>query len=330
MRIVRANRLLAVGVSGVLGLTLVSACGAARSNITGASRLEKTNLVVGVVPAETNSALYVALQRGIFAAHGLHVTLKTITSTADILPELQNGSLDVTAGQLTTFVAAQAEGLGQYRVLAAGVQMGPGVEQLMTLGTSPLTSPSQLAGSVIAVNAKAGNGVLLTDNTLAAYGITPGQVTYKVVPFPDMEAALAAHEVDAAYCPQPYAEEMEEQIGATELADLNQGAVEGLLIGGYTVTAGWLKKYPHTGAAFAASIDEASGIADSNFDAVEQAFRAGLGVDANTAGSMATGFYPTSVPTNALSQVASLMQQFSELSPDANVSGIVQALMAGP
>jgi NitT/TauT family transport system substrate-binding protein len=298
--------------------------------VTSAVRVEKADLVVGVVPAEADSAVYVAAERGIFAAHGLHVTLKTITSTSDVVPELLNGSLDVAAGQLTTFISAQANGVGRFRVLAAGVEMGPGVEQLITLGTSPITSPSQLAGTVIAVNAPTGNGVLLTDNALAEYNISPSEVTYQVVPFPDMSAALASHEVAAAYCPQPYAQEIEEQIGATELADLNQGGVEGMLIGGYTATAAWAQKYPRTAAAFAASVNEASGIADSDFTAVQQAFRAGLGISAGVAGAMATGFYPTSVPTNGLAQVASLMQQFRELSPAVNVGALAQALTAGP
>jgi NitT/TauT family transport system substrate-binding protein len=331
MAVVRANRVTAAAVSGVLGLMMVSACGTAGSThgaVTSASRLEKTDLVVGVVPAETNSALFVALQQGIFAAHGLHVTIKTITSTSDVVPELQNGSLDVAAGQLTTFIAAQATGEGQYRVLAAGIEMGTGVEQLLTLGSSQITTPAELRGDVIGVNAAAGNGVLLTDNILAVYGLTPGEVKYKVVPFPDMGAALASHEVTATYAPEPYAAEMEEGIGATELIDLNQGAVQGLLIGGYAVTASWAEKYPNTAAAFTASIDEASGIADSNFSAVQRAFRTGLGVSAEVAGSMATGFFPTSVPKNGLSQVAMLMQEFHELSQDANVSALVNALTA--
>ena len=332
MHVQRANRATTTALCAAAVLTLVSSCGLTGSNtvaVTSAGPAQKADLVVGVVPAEANSAVYVAEERGIFAAHGLHVTLKTITSTADIVPELLNGSLDVAAGQLTTFISAQANGVGRFRVLAAGVEMGPGVEQIITPGTSPITSPSQLAGSVIAVNAATGNGVLLTDNMLAGYGISPGAVTYKVVPFPDMAAALASHEVAAAYCPEPYAEEIDEQTGATELADLNQGGVEGLLIGGYTATAGWARKYPRTAAAFAASVDEASGLADSDFSVVEPAYRAGLDISAEVAGSMATGFYPTSVPTNGLSQVASLMQQFGELSPGVNVGALARALTAG-
>jgi NitT/TauT family transport system substrate-binding protein len=332
MGIARASWVTAATVSGILGLMLVSSCSPGRSDsgaVPSVSHLEKTDLVVGVVPAETNSALYVAQQRGIFAAHGLHVTIKTITSTADVLPELLNGSQDAAAGQLTTFISAQANGVGQFRVLAAGIEMGSGVEQLVTLGTSTITSPAGLVGQVIAVNASTGNGILLTDNILAVYGVSPAQVHYKVVAFPDMAAALASHQVVAAYAPEPYAAEMEQSIGATELIDLDQGAVQGMLIGGYAVTAAWAEKYPHTAAAFAASVDEASGIADTNFTAVQQAFQAGLHVNPEVAGSLATGFFPTGVPTNALSQIASLMQRFGELSPDANVGALVNALTAG-
>jgi NitT/TauT family transport system substrate-binding protein len=331
MGVARANRFTAAAVSGLLALTLVSGCGAATSQTSAVSvsSLEKTDLVVGAVPAEVSTSLYLAQERGIFAAHGLHVTIKPIISTSDAVPQLVDGTFDVEVGQVTTYIAAQAEGLGQFRVIAAGLELGANVDQLVALNPQ-ISNAGDLVGKVIAVNAATGNGVLLTDNVLAAYGITPGQVTDKVVPFAKMGAALSAQKVDAAYCAQPYCVEMEEQIGATEVADLDQGAVEGLLIGGYTVTAAWLKKYPRTAAAFTASIDEACGIADTNFSAVQQALESSLAVNVAVASTMPTGYFPIGVPTNGLSQVASLMQQYGELRPDVRLGALVHTLMAGP
>jgi NitT/TauT family transport system substrate-binding protein len=91
----------------------------------GSSGLEKTNLIVGAVPTETAAALYIAQERGIFAAHRLHVTVKPITSTIDIVPDMLHGSIDVASGQIPSFITAAAQGVGSFRLLASGLTLSP-------------------------------------------------------------------------------------------------------------------------------------------------------------------------------------------------------------
>lgn len=324
------RRRMAVAGLGCFTLVLASSCGGSSSGSASSSGpLEKTHLVVGAVQVESSSPLYLAQERGIFAAHGLNVTIKPIISTADIVPQLLNGTYDVVSGQVTTFIAAEGQGAAQFRVLASGIALGPGVDQLMALKSSGLTSPAQLAGKVIAVNAAIGNGKLLTDNLLGAYDIFPSEVTYKVVPFAQMGAALASGEVAAAYAAEPWCTTMAEQIGAVDIGDLDQGASQGFLIGGYTATASWVKKYPRTAAAFIASIEEAAQVSDTNPAAIQEAFRVSLKVNEQIASVMATGQFPLGVSAARLTQIADLMIQFGELSPQANVTSIVNSLAKG-
>ena len=314
MRIARASRVVATAVLGIVPLALASACGSSNSSATpGSGALEKTNLVVGAVPAETSTALFIAQERGIFAAHGLHVKIQTIISTDDVVADLLHGSVDVASGQVTSFIAAQAQGLGPFRVLASGLEMGPGVDEMVALKSSDIGNAGGLKGKTIAENAPSGNGELLTDALLTDYNVKLTGVTLKVIPFASMAAALAAHRVDAAYCSEPYCTEMQQQLGAMVVGDLDQGQAQGLLIGGYTATASWLKKYPHTAAAFAASIAEASQVADTNLAAAQHALITNLHIDPTVADLMATGTFPTSVDPVKLQQVADLMQKFGEL-----------------
>ena len=44
--------------------------------------------------------MYIAQEHGIFAKHGLHVTIRAIQSTSDILPEMARGSIDIASGEL--------------------------------------------------------------------------------------------------------------------------------------------------------------------------------------------------------------------------------------
>jgi NitT/TauT family transport system substrate-binding protein len=320
----RATPLATAAILSVLIVTLASACGgSSTSKALTTTKLEKTNLIVGQVPAEANAALYVAQQRGLFKAHGLNVTMESITSTSTIIPALLHGSMDIGAGQVSTFIGAQASGVGQFRVLASGLQLGPNVNELMALKTSGIANAGDLKGKTIAVNATAGNGVLLTDSALSTYNVQPSQVTLVPMAFSDMAAALQAHRVDAAYATQPYVTEMQQQAGASVVADLDQGTAQNYMISGYTVTTAWAAKYPNTAAAFAAAINQASALIDANPATAQKAFETYLKVPPAVAQAMAIGTFPTSVSAAKLQQIADLMLKYKELSSSFDAAALV-------
>jgi NitT/TauT family transport system substrate-binding protein len=266
--------------------------------------------------------MFIAQEQGIFAKHGLHVTVKSITSTTTIVPDMLSGGVDIASGQIPTFIAAQAQGVGSFHLLASGLTLSPGVNEILALKSSGITSPSQLKGKTLAVNAPTGDSALLTDVVLADAGVSPSQVTHKVIPFTDMGVALSQHEVDAIYCTEPTCSAIKAKYGAQLVADTDQGAAQGMLTAGYTATTAWMKKYPKTAAAFTASILEASKIADSNRADLSKALVASLHITPAVAGSVAIGTFPTSVNQAKLQQVVNLMVKFGELKGSFNVASL--------
>ena len=91
--------------------------------------------------------------------------------------------------------------------------------------------------------------------------------------------------MDAAWVPEPFITEAEENAGAIPLADSNQGTTENLPISGYMVTATWLKKYPNTAAAFRRALIKAQTIATNDPAAVQQGMEAFAKVPAEDRGS---------------------------------------------
>lgn len=315
-----SRRLAAKAVQIILPLALVSACATPLAPAADGGGLpEKPDLVVGAVPAESAAALYIAQERGIFAAHGLHVKIEAVTSTSDIIPDMLHGTIDVASGQFPGYIAAQAAGTASFHVLAAGLSSSPGVNEIVALRSSGIGGVTTLRGRTIGVNALAGDGPLLVDSLLATYGVRPAQVRFRELPFPAMGAALAAHQIDAAYCTEPYCTEMEQRYGARVVADTDQGEARNLPIAGYTVTTAWLKKYPRTAAAFAASIVAGSLAADSDLSVLQHALVANLRLTPQVANVAATGSFPTTVIPAELQQVADLMLQFGELRHYFNV-----------
>jgi NitT/TauT family transport system substrate-binding protein len=323
MRLTSVSRVRAA-VTGLVVLLLAAACGSSGSSATsGGSKLEKTNLVVGVVPAGGAAALYIAEERGLFAKQGLHVKLVETVSNAALIPNMLHGTVDVDFGGWTPFILAEVAGVAKLHVLANGFAGGPGVDEVMTMPHSGITTPAQLKGKTIAVNVLNDIPSILTDSVLAEYGIGPHQVTYVPVPFPLMISALAAHRVNAAYVPEPFVTAAEAKLGAVKLIDISRGATQDFPLEGFAVTQQWYQRYPKTAAAFTRAIDEANAIASTNRPAIEKAEVAATHIPAQTAAVMATGTFPTSITASELNRVVDLMRTYGLLSKPFNVETLL-------
>jgi NitT/TauT family transport system substrate-binding protein len=153
--------------------------------------------------------------------------------------------------------------------------------------------------------------------------MSPKQVDFTTIQFPDMAAALKEHKVAAAFMPQPFATNAEDSIGAQPLADLDQGAVTSLPISGYVVTKSWLQKYPKTAAAFRKALVEAQRIADTDPGAVEKAMVQYSRVSATAAAIMASPQFPLDTDPVLIQRVADLMQEFGLLRQPYNVAPMI-------
>ena len=319
MRTFRARGGVAAVAASLAVALLASACSGSASS---SSKLEKTNLVVGAVPGEGAVSLFIAQSKGLFAKHGLHVKIVTTTTAGAVIPEMLHGAVDIDSGQWSSVIAAQAQGLGHFHALANGFALGPHVHEILTLPGSGITSPQQLKGKTIAVNAL---NSLTTDLALAAlsgYGITPSEVHFVAIPFPAEIAALSAHRVAAAYMIEPYITEAEGTIGASALVDIDQGSTSNFPINGFAVTSQWMAQNPKTAAAFAAAISEGNGIAATSPGLLRQILATNLHLKQKVADAMASGTFPTSVDATQLQRVADLMQRYGQLKQRFSVSAI--------
>ena len=121
---------------------------------------EKTNIVVDAFPAIDSAGLYIAQDKGLFAAQGLHVTIVPVKnpppSTQDLVDGQVHGQYDITAGDYVTYIEDQL-GIGapkaDLRIIAESSFLQPNVLTLLVKGGSPITQVSQLKGKVVSVNA---------------------------------------------------------------------------------------------------------------------------------------------------------------------------------
>ena len=319
------------GLAALVGLSSLLAAGCSGGGSSAPpGGLEKTVLKVAAVPAVDSAGLYIAEQRGLFTAQGLHVSIVPAISGKTTISSQLAGQFDVTSGNYVSYILAnadpQAAGLSKaadFRVLTPGSIMESGNQDIMVPSSSHIKTVSELSHKTIAVNVTHNIGQLLVSSILSDNAVPADSVRFVPIAFPDMAHALQAGTVDAAWEPEPFITEAEENVGAIPLADSNQGTTENLPIAGYMVTASWLKKYPNTAAAFRRAIVQAQKIAANDPGAIQQGMEAFAKVPAKTASIEATPQYPVRMNPTLLARLEQLMLHFNMIGQQYNVSQMI-------
>jgi NitT/TauT family transport system substrate-binding protein len=308
------------GALAVMALALAAGCSGTPDHAAG---LEKTSIVVGAVPAADTAGLYLAQQRGYFAAAGLHVKIKDIVSAETAISTQVAGGFDVTLGNYVSYIEADAQQHAGLRIIAEGSVIQPGNQEIVTPAGSRITTLARLKGATLAVNVTNNIGTILVGSALAEDGLSLSQVKLVPIPFPLMIGALKSHKVDAAWLPEPFLSSAQEQIGAQQIFDLDQGSTMGFPIVGYAVTRAWEQKYPRTEAAFVRALEKGQAVADSNRLTVERAAEAFLGMPPQTAAIMAVPSFPLGVDRIRLQRVADAMHRFGLVQKPFDVAQMI-------
>src|SRR5215472_6671518 len=310
-----AAALVLLSVAGCGGLL-----GAGASEAPGVGDLEQTTLNVGVVPAVDSAGFFVALHEGLFAKQGLTINYTPAISSDTVIDKQVAGGYDITGGNYVSYVQHVALDHQPLEIIAEGSVMQPGTQAIYTMPSSNIKSLTELRGHLLGINAPGNINYLLAAAVLTQNGITLGRVRFPAqpIPFPMMAGELAAGKIDAAALPEPFATAAEEQYGAVELADLNQGAADNFPILGYVATKTWVQEHPRTLRAFLTALEQGQEIADTSRSAVEQAMETLKGpmngqVPPIVAAVMALNSYPIGVDRARLQRVPDVMLQFGLL-----------------
>jgi NitT/TauT family transport system substrate-binding protein len=270
-----------------------------------------THITVGALPVVDNVGLYIAADEGIFKKVGLSVTIRQVVQSTLAIPEMKKGAISIIGGaNNVSFMLASAQDPADppFRLVMEAATCAPNTFDVLTLPSSGITKPANLAGKTIAVNL-ANNVQTLTINAiLKADGVDPALVHYKVVPFPQMGAALESHQVNAISAVEPFATAAEIGTGALPILDQCQGPTADLPISSYYATAAWVRQHPATVLAFQKAMAQAQAVADSSRAVVEKTILTYIPkLTKMEAAILALDTFPTSVDVAQLQRVSDLM-----------------------
>jgi NitT/TauT family transport system substrate-binding protein len=323
-------------VSAAIGALAVAALatGCQVAGAQSASPDGTVTITVAATPGIDDAPLYLAMKNGLFTSAGLVVKVKSYQSVGQELQALTQGQVDVAAGDYVDFFYAQATRRADLRVVADGYHAAPGVMEVLTLPSSGITTPQDLAGKIIGTaepqlipvqkNVPYSLETVATQSVLKNDGVNLTRITWRPLPSGDPISALANHQVQAILIQEPYIYEAESRLGAIEVLDSCSGATASLPLSGYFALGSFAHKNVDTLQDFRSALQRAQADAVQP-GPVEAALAEHSGMSMETASLVTVGAYPTSLDAASLQRVSDLMFSFGVLVRTLSVAG-----MTGP
>jgi NitT/TauT family transport system substrate-binding protein len=201
-------------------------------------------LKVGVIPIADVAPLYVGIEQGFFKAEKLKIEPKLAEGGAAIVPAVVAGDDDIGFSNATSLIIAASKKL-PLQIVSQGVLAGTGDKDawdgLMVPKGSPIKTPKDLEGKTIAVNNLNNVGSLAINTAMAKAGADYTKVKYLEIPFPEMNAALDKHRVDAIWQVEPgYTGAL--AAGATPLFHPYEETAPNLTVAGYFASKPFIAK----------------------------------------------------------------------------------------
>jgi NitT/TauT family transport system substrate-binding protein len=278
-----AMRTLATRLAALVCMALVAtafaACGGDDGNGGGetAGGGAETNastqqITVGVLPIAPVAPLYVGMEKGFFEEEGLEVEPAIAQGGAALLPAVMSGEYEFGFSNVVSAMSAQVQGL-PVRLVAQASQSNVEDERdfgaVIASADGDIREPEDLAGATIAVNTVRNIGDLAIRAALAQRGVDTSDIEFREIPFPDMNAALEAGRVDAAWQEEPFLTQAIDN-GARVVLNHYRGVADGLTIAAYVASAELLERDPELVERFVRAMNRSLDYSAENPEEVRQ------------------------------------------------------------
>ncbi|SOD93091.1 ABC transporter substrate-binding protein [Blastococcus haudaquaticus] len=322
-------RRLLTPVAALALLIPLAACGGDDSSGDGGGgggdAQEVRELRVGVIPIVDVAPIYLGVEQGFFEDRGMDVELVPGSGGAAAVPGVVSGDYDFSFGNVTSVLLAGSEGL-PLRIVANGVATTGDPETdfsgVVVPGDSAIQDASGLQGRTVAVNNLKNIGEVTIRKAIEDAGGDPSDVNFVELPFPEMPAAVAGGDVDAAWVVEPFLTVSKNQGSRSILAPFAE-PIENLTVACYFTTEQMLQEDPELVDEFQAAMEESLTYANENPDEVRRIILTYTQVPPEAAEAIALPSFPAEIDVESVETVAELMQEFGITSEQADVDSLL-------
>jgi NitT/TauT family transport system substrate-binding protein len=285
---------------------------------------ELTPITVGILPLSGLAPLWYGIEQGYFEDEGLEVSTEIGEGGAALTPAVLEGDYQFAIGEYVSLMQARESDVGIQVVsnLTNGAdEADQGINALLAAPGSGIEGVEDLAGRTVAVNGLGGVDDVTIKAILDDNGIDPSSVEFTEVPFPDMNAAVEAGQVDVASQPEPFVT-LGEQAGLANLLDPYYEAVPSMPLGMVFGSEEWLAENPDLAEAFTRALDR-SIEASSDEEAMKEVIVANTDIDAELVDEIALDRWDAEINREGLEELADLSVRYGVLEEQPDLNALV-------
>lgn len=287
---------------------------------------ELTAITVGVLPIVDTAPIWLGVEEGIFAEHGLEVELAVAQGGAAVVPAVVAGEYEFGFSNVTSLLLAESRGLPLRLVAPGSFTTGDPAADIAAVVTQPgsgISSPADLAGRTVAVNTLGNIGESTVRKVVEDAGGDPAAVRFVELGFPDMPAAVAGGQVDAAWVNEPFLTISRDQ-GAEVVSHPFAAVDPEMLIAAYFTSAEYAGSAPETVEAFTAAMTEASAYAAENPAAAREILSTYTEIDDDVVSRMVVPRYSGEIPEDSVRLLADLALRYGLVEDEIDVSALLR------
>jgi len=293
----------------------------------GKGGLEKSEITVITQLTTDVAPFHLADEKGFFKDEGLKVEFVDVKNSKESITKLLSGEGDIIYGTYTPFITVEsqkaAQNKGGLKIIADASSAGAGSTEIVALPDSKVKSVKDMAGAKVAIPATGTIADLLTSSVCKTNGVDPNKINWVQTPFPQMPAALKAHQVDAAFVTEPFITATQKEAGAQPVFDTAVGPTADMPTAGWATTGDFVKQNPKTVAAFQRAMQKGTDLALSDRSLVEPLLVKYSKVDEDTARIATLLTFQSKLDATRIQRVSDMMLEFKAIPTPIDMSKMI-------
>ena len=290
----------------------------------GAEGEELTPITVGILPIADLAPLYHGIEAGYFEEEGLDVTTEVGQGGAALVPAVLNDDYQFAFGNYVSLMLARQNGVEVQ--IVTNVVNGADTEErgtnaLLVAPGSGIDSVEDLAGKRFAVTTLNNVAEVNIRTTLREAGVDDADISFVELPFPEMNAAVQAGDVDVAWQAEPFVT-LGEAAGLVNIADPMYSTMPSMPLAGIFASQAWIDENPELVEAFDRAMRRS--LEDA---ADEEAMRASIEANTQTPpdviGDLALANWQPELDMEKLALVAGLAVDYGLLDGEPDLDELV-------
>jgi NitT/TauT family transport system substrate-binding protein len=316
-----------VGALAVACALFVVACGGDDSGGGGGGGgNEVTKLKVGVIPIADVAPLYVGVQQGFFKDENLEIEPVLAEGGAAIIPSVMSGDYQIGFSNTTSLIIASSKKL-PVQIISQGVLGGTGDDDawdaVVARKGSGIKTPKDLEGKTVAVNTLNNIGPLTINNAMEKAGADYTKIKYIEIPFPDMNAALDAKRVDAAFEVEP-AYSGGKAAGGTPVMHSYEELAPNMTVATYFASKEYIAKNGDIVDRFTRAINKSLEYAAQNPDAVRKVIGTYTEIPQEVLDKITLPVWKTDLNEPTIDQVAQLAKKYAYIEEVPSLDDLIK------